>query len=110
MSTNVVDGLQIVTVPYFKREVVGIEVHRVPAHKLFFWLARWLPIRCYVEVERRVFRYANPVIDDERGIIYCAPEQYEIVRSALVQTSEHAAPGRCLSHRVSTSTAGSVLT
>lgn len=61
----------------------GTYVRRFPAHPLVCWLARWLPIDPYVDVEYPRYRDADPLVDARAGIIYCSVAQAETLKREL---------------------------
>lgn len=69
-------GYRVVADINWPRLPDGIETVRdYNVHPLVKWLARWLPIKPYVEALRPRFRDRDPMIDERHGIIYRSPRQ-----------------------------------
>jgi hypothetical protein len=58
----------------------GTEMRRFPAHPIIRWLARWLPVTPYVEMEVTKWRDADPMYDKRSGALYCSHAQADMLR------------------------------
>lgn len=68
---------------YWPTVVDGTRPHRVPAHPVICWLARWLPIAPYVEIQVPNVRDADMILDNQIGVIFCSPAQANALRQEL---------------------------
>lgn len=86
MSTSIIGGLRVIIVPDWPREVVDHEAARdYDIHPVVKWLARWFPIRPYVEYQRSIYRDADPQIHKGTSSIFCSPAQAEALKRRSVQ-------------------------
>ena len=67
---------------YWPRVEDGTETLRFEAHPFIKWLARWLPITPYIEMEVTKYRDADPMHDTRNGILYCSHAQADALRRA----------------------------
>ncbi len=67
---------------YWPRVEDGTETLRFDAHPFIKWLARWLPITPYIEMEVTKYRDADPMHDTRNGILYCSHAQADALRRA----------------------------
>ncbi len=72
-------GYRIVVSIHMSRIVK--EMRRVKAHPIICWLARYLPIYPYVEVEVETVVETEAALDRIRGVIYVGPKTYEQLRA-----------------------------
>lgn len=68
--------IRIVASPYWPKVPDGVEIKRIPAHPIVHWLARrGLPIDPWVEISVPKFKYADPIVYEKTGTLYCSPAQ-----------------------------------
>ncbi len=67
---------------YWPKVEDGTETLRFEAHPIIKWLARWLPITPYVEMEVTKYRDADPMQVKATGVIYCSHAQADVQRPA----------------------------
>lgn len=76
-------GMQIIQSHHWPRVPDGVYVRQLTAHPIIHWLARWLPIDPWIDVEVPRFKDADPLIDTRRGVIFCSPAQFAELRRGM---------------------------
>lgn len=72
-------GLRIVVSHILPQECVVV-AKRLPAHPLIQWLARYLMIDPWVEIQAPQWRDKGLWIDRQHGLISCSPAQADALR------------------------------
>ena len=80
-----VPRVQVCPSHYWPRVKDGTETLRFEAHPIIKWLARWLPITPYVEMEITKYRDADPMQVKATGVIYCSHAQAIALRRACTK-------------------------
>ena len=76
ICAGVFGGITIVMQDNWPRELVGYDTKQIPAHPFICWLARWLPITPYVEVQVPCYREMDMLLHGAADVVYCSHAQY----------------------------------
>jgi hypothetical protein len=76
-------GLKIFPQAVWPRVQDGTRQVRFAAHPLICWLARWLPIKAYVEASYPRYRDQDPLIVGDQ--VFCSFAQCEELKRAIAR-------------------------
>ena len=76
-------GLRISPQAHWPRVQDGARQVRFAAHPLICWLARWLPIKPYVEASYPRYRDRDPLIIGDR--LFCSFAQYDELKRTIAR-------------------------
>jgi len=76
-------GFRIMATPHWPQVEDGTRTVRFECHPIIRWLARWLPIRPYVEATYINYKDSDMLLDRARGVVYCSLAQENVLRREI---------------------------